>query len=100
MKVYKTIYGINIFNGKISQKNANTFCIGKVLARKNTQKITVTKFLAIFQNCDCYGKDAIFLHFFNRFFSEFTKMDILKMSKKRFSKHFCMFIFNFLGSLL
>ena len=60
---------------------------------KNTQKFTVIKFLTIFRNCDWYGKDVIFLHFFEHVFSKFAKMDILKMSKKRFPKHFCMFIF-------
>ena len=68
--------------------------------KQNTQKITVSKFSTIFQNCDCYGKDAIFLHFFQQVFSKFAKLDIFKMSKKQFSKHFCIFIFYFLGSLL
>ena len=80
-------------------KNANTICIGKVAARKILKKNTITKFSTIFRNCDWYGKEVNFKHFFNKFFSEIAKMDILKMSKNQFPKHFCIFLFLFYGFL-
>ena len=71
----------------------------KQIRSLKSKNFTVSTFSTIFRNWDWYGKDVIFLHFFQHVFSKFAKLDIFKMSKKRFPKHFCVFIFYFFGFL-
>ena len=61
--------------------------------RQNMENFTVTKFSPIFKSCDWYGKDAHFFRFFTHVFTEFSKLDIFKMSKNHFPKHFCILSF-------